>query len=215
MAESKQMAEATLISELSTMSKDATGNNSTFITENEELLDRYLGNPYGDEVPEQSSVISQDVMDVVEADMPSHARIFLGPGEILKFKPITSKSEDKKEAEDKTKYVNWQVREQPWSFPVLHGFIKNAEIQKLSVVKYFIDENTEVEEHKKTGLSDEELALFKESLEGKDVKSVEIVREEEAEDTGDEGENTVVIKVERTTKTVKIINVPLESFRMT
>jgi len=210
-----QMNEGTLHKELDNLTEDATGNNSTFTAENEELLDRYLGNPYGDEVPERSSVISQDVMDVVEADMPSLARIFLGPGEILKFKPITTKDEDKKEAEDKTKYVNWQIREQPWSFPVLHGFIKNAEIQKISVVKYFIDEKTEVEEHKKTGISDEELAVFMESLKGKDVKKVEIVREEEAEDTGDEGENTVVIKVERTTKNVKIINVPLEKFRMT
>jgi len=210
-----QMNEATLIKELDTMTHDAVGNNSTFIAENEELLDRYMGNLYGDEEAEKSKVISQDVMDVVDSDMPSMARIFLGPGEILKFKPNTSKEEDKQEADDKTKYVNWQVREQPWSFSVLHGFIKNAEIQKLSVVKYFIDESTEIEEHKKTGLSNEELALFQESLGGKDVKSVKIVREEEAEDTGDEGENTVVIKVERTTKNVKIIGIPLETFRMT
>lgn len=216
MAESKQMNEATLNKELDTMSDDATGNNSTFIRENEELLDRYMGNPYGDEETEKSSVISQDVMDVVDSDMPAMARIFLGPGEILKFKHNTSKPEDKKEAEDKTKYVNWQVREQPWSFEVLHGFIKNAEIQKISVVKYFIDERTEVEEHKKTGLSNEDLAVFQESLEKeKDVKSVEVVREEEVEDAGDEGENTVVLKVERTTKNVKIIDVPLETFRMT
>jgi len=209
------MSESTLITELDLLTHDATGNNSTFIKENECLLDRYLGNPYGDEVAEQSSVISQDVMDVVEADMPSLARIFLGPGEILKFKPITSKDEDKQEAEDKTKYVNWQVREQPWSFQVLHGFIKNAEIQKLSVVKYFIDENTEVEEHKKTGLSDEELAVLQSDLEGEpNVESVDIVREE-TDDTGDEGENTVVFKVERTTKNVMIVDVPLESFRMT
>ena len=209
-----QMNEATLLSELDNLTNDATGNNSTFISENEHLLERYLGMPYGDEKPERSSVISQDVMDIVEADMPSLARIFLGPGEILKFKPITAKDEDRQEAEDKTKYVNWQIREQPWSFSVLHGFIKNAEIQKASVVKYLIDERTEVEEHKKTGISDEELAVFQKTLEGKDVKSIEIVREEVDEDAGDEGENTVVIKVERTTKNVRIVDVPLESFRM-
>ena len=82
-----QMSEATLNSELDLMTHDATGNNSTFIAENEYLLDRYEGNPYGDEEPERSKVISNDVMDVVEADMPSLARVFLGPGEILQFKP--------------------------------------------------------------------------------------------------------------------------------
>jgi hypothetical protein len=207
-----QMTEETLLHELDQMSSDATGNNSTFIAENEYLLDRYEGNPYGDEEPERSKVISNDVMDLVEADMPSLARIFLGPGEILKFKPNKkSNEEDVKEAESKTKYVNWQIRQQPWSFPVLHGFMKNSLMQKVSVVKYFIEETTEIEEHKKTGLSNEELAVFKESLEGEDVKSVEVVREEE----GDSEENTVVIKVERTSKPVKAMGIPLETFRMT
>jgi hypothetical protein len=207
-----QMNEETLNLELNRMTDDATGNNSTFIKENEYLLDRYLGNEYGDEQPERSKVISNDVMDVVEADMPSLARVFLGPGEILKFRPNKKSNEaDRTEAESKTKYVNWQVREQPWSFTVLHGFIKNALIEKTSVVKYFIEENTEVEEHKKTGLSDDELAIFQDSLDGEDVKSVEVVREEQ----GDTEENAVVIRVEKTRKEVKILGVELEDFRMT
>lgn len=202
----------TLKTQLDLLSKDATGNNSTFISKNEYLLDRYEGNPYGDEMPERSKVISNDVMDIVEADMPALARVFLGPGEILRFKPNKkSNEEDAKEADSKTKYVNWQVREQPWSFPVLHGFIKNALIETLSVVKYYVEETTEVEEHKKTGLSDDELALFQQSLEGEDVKSIEVDREEE----GDNGENGVVIKVERTTKSLRVVGVPLENFRMT
>ena len=168
-----QMTEETLLHELDQMTSDATGNNSTFTAENAELLDRYEGNPYGDEVEERSKVVSNDVMDIVEADMPSLARVFLGPGEILRFKPNKkSNDDDTKEAESKTKYVNWQVREQPWSFPVLHGFIKNALIHKISVIKYFIEETTEVEEHKKTGLSNDELAVFEESLKGEDVKRV-------------------------------------------
>jgi hypothetical protein len=206
-----QMTEATLLHELDQMTHDATGNNSTFTAENAELLDRYEGNPYGDELPERSKVISNDVMDIVEADMPSLARIFLGPTEILRFKPNKKNEEDVNEAESKTRYVNWQVREQPWSFSILHGFIKNALIEKTSVVKYFIEETTEIEEHKKTGLSNEELAVFQESLEGEDVKKVDVVREEQ----GDTEENTVVIKVERATKTAKMQGVPLETFRMT
>lgn len=207
-----KMTEATLLHELDQMTSDATGNNSTFTAENADLLDRYEGNPYGDEQAERSRVVSNDVMDVVEADMPSLARVFLGPGEILRFKPNRKRNDqDREEAESKTKYVNWQVREQPWSFSVLHGFIKNALIQKTSVIKYFIEETTEIEEHKKTGLSDIELAEFEQSLKGEDVKSTEIVREEE----NDTEENTVVIKVERTQKIAKMIGVPLETFRMT
>lgn len=205
------MNEATLNHQLDILTTDATGNNSTFIKENEYLLDRYEGNPYGDEVPERSKVVSNDVMDVVEADMPSLARIFLGPSDVLKFKPNTRKPDDVKEADEKTKYVDWQIRKQPWSFQVLHGFIKNAEINKLSVVKYYIEETTEIEEHKKTGLSNEELALYQESLQGEDVKDIEIVREEENGDT----ENEIVFKVKRTRQSVKVVDVALENFRMT
>jgi hypothetical protein len=204
------MNDLQLNNELDKLTHDATGNNTKFISDNAEYLKRYMGEPYGNELAERSKVISQDVQDVVESDMPSLARIFLGPTDIMKFKPTSAKEDDVKEAEDKTKYVNWQIRDQEWSFETLFGFIKNAEIQKVSVVKYYIEENTEVEEHKKTGLSDEELAIFEQSLEGEDVKSVEVVREEE----GDE-ENTVVVKVEKTRKQVKIKNVELENFRMT
>lgn len=207
-----QMNEATLNQELDQLSQEATGNNPRFIRENEELLDRYYANPYGDEQPERSKVISNDVMDVIEADMPSLVRVFLGPGEILKFKPNTTSEEDTTEADSKTKYVNWQIREQPWSFSVLHGFIKNALIEKTSVVKYFIEESTQVEEHQKTGLSDEELAVFQESLAGEDVNSIEVVREEIDEEGA---ESSVTIRVEKVRKMVKIAGVELEDFRMT
>ncbi len=204
------MNDEDLVIELNKMSMDATGNNATFMALNAELLDRYEGNPYGDEVPERSKVVSNDVMDLVEADMTSLARVFLGPNDIIKFKPNrSSNDEDKKEADQKTKYVDWQIRSQPWSFPVLQGFIKNALLQKLSIVKYFYEETTDVQEHRKKGLSNQELASYKESLNGEDVESVEIVREEE----GDE-ENTIVFRVKRTTKSVKLYNVPLENFRM-
>ena len=204
------MTAAKLNLELDNLSKDATGNNPVFIAENECLLDRYMGNPYGDELPERSKVISNDVMDVVDSDMVSLARVFLGPGDILKFKPNTGSEEDVKEAEDKTKYVDWQVRRQPTSFNTLHGFIKNALIQKASVVKYFFEETEEVEEHKKTGYSDEELAVFQEGLQGEDVISVDVDREEQGEDG-----NTVVIKVKKKRKKVTIKDVKLENFRLT
>jgi len=140
-----QMNEGTLHLELDKMTHDATGNNPKFIRQNEELQDRYEGNPYGDEQPLLSKVVSNDVADVVESDMPTMARVFLGPGDILRFKPLKAGDDHKEEADSKTKYVNWQIRDQEWSFPVLHGFIKNAEINKLSVVKYFIQETTEIE----------------------------------------------------------------------
>jgi len=207
------MKDADLLHIIDTAVQDTTAFDATFMRENEDLLDRYLGNLYGDEKAEQSKVISNDVMDVVEADMPALARIFLGSGEVIKFKPNKTKDEaDVKEADLKTKYVNWQIRDQDWSFPTLLGWIKNTEIQKTGVIKYFVEETTEVEEHRKEGYSDAELALFEESLEGEDVKSIDITeRSEENED----GTFDVLFKVEKTRKEVKLKNVPLERFMIT
>jgi hypothetical protein len=95
---------------------------------------------------------------------------------------------------------------------VLHGWIKNAEIQKTGVVKYFVEESTEVEEHRKEGYSAAELALFEESLQGEDVKSIEITERTEEDEAG---RFDVLFKVEKTRKEVKIKNVPLERFMIT
>ena len=208
-----KMKDADLLHIIQTAVADTTAFDDVFMGENEDLLDRYLGNPYGDEKAEQSKVISNDVMDVVEADMPALARIFLGSGDVIKFKPNKSSNDaDVKEADQKTKYVNWQIREQDWSFPTLHGWIKNAEIQKTGVVKYFVEETSDIEEHTKDGYNAAELALFEESLEGEDVKSIEITeRTEENQD----GRFDVTFRVEKTRKEVKIKNVPLERFMIT
>ena len=207
------MKDSDLLNILDTAVQDTTAFDATFMRENEDLLDRYLANPYGDEMPERSKVVSNDVMDVVEADMPSLARIFLGPGEILKFKANRKSNEDDvKEANDKTKYVNWQIRDQEWSYPTILGWIKDAEIQKMGVVKYFIEETTEIEEHKKTGLSPIEMTLIEESLEGEEVKSIKITERGEEDELG---RFDVTFRVERTTKQVRIRNVPTERFLIT
>lgn len=208
-----QMSTIDLLNTIDLAIADTTAKDGSFMQQNEDLLDRYEGNAYGDELPERSKVISNDVMDVVEADMPPLARIFLGPGEVLKFKPNKrSNQEDVEEADQKSKYVDWQIRQQPWSFGVLHGFIKAAEIQKTAVVKYFIEETSEVEEHKKTGYSAQELAMFEDSLQGEDVESVEIT------ERGPEDENgtfDVKFKVSKKRKSVVIRGVPLENFLIT
>lgn len=211
-----RMNDSVLTSVLNSAVADSTAYDATFMQENEYLLERYLGMPYGDEKPERSKVISNDVQDIVEADMPSLTRIFLGSGQVMKFEPNRpSNPQDVKEADQKTKYVDWQVRKQPWSFRTLFGWMKNAEIHKASVVKYYIEENTEVEEHQKHGLSPEEITLFMESLQGENVQRVEIVERGEETYDGLSVRMDVKFRVEMTRKCVKIRNIPLERFVIT
>lgn len=199
-----------LLNIINTAVEDSTAQDHTFLRENEDLLDRYLGNPYGNEEPNRSKVVSNDVADVVESDLPSLVRIFLGSGEVLKFKPNkSSNKEDVEEAKQKTKYVNWQVRNQEWSYSVLTGWIKDALIQKTGVVKYFVDETTEVEEHRKKGLSPIEMTMFQDSLEGEDVESIEITERSEDDENG---LMDLTFRVKKTRRQTKIVGIPTERF---
>jgi hypothetical protein len=63
-----------LLTILNTGVQDTTAFDSVFMAENENLLERYLGRPYGNELPNRSSVISNDVMDVVESDLPPRSK---------------------------------------------------------------------------------------------------------------------------------------------
>lgn len=205
------MTENELVTLLTQAKEDCAIYTGEFMKENEKYLEAYLGLKTGEfkANPEESGVVSNDVADVVEADMPSLARIFMGSGDILSFEANTDNEAEVQEAEDKTKYVNWVVRNQPESFKIQHDWLKDAEIQKASVVKYFYEEIEDVEEVEFEGLSEEELIEVIDSLKGPDVKTVEVMEQEQEE--GTEFFN-IKFKVTREIKKIRVINVPPESF---
>lgn len=180
------MTDDELCQRLSEGEADAISFNNTFGLENEENLEYYLGEPFGNEVPGQSSVVSTDCADVVEADMPSLARVFLGTGDIVTFQPNGSSEAEQKEVEEKTKYINWLVREQGHSFKTLHGWLKASEIQKMGVIKYFIEDIKTTKEVEFKGLSELEIEQTKEDLDGVNVKKIEVIKEEPSESTEDD-----------------------------
>jgi len=218
-----KMTESELIALLSQAEEDAATYNGEFSKENTKYLSAYLGEKTGEfsSIPNQSSVVSTDIADVIEADMPSLARIFLGSGDVVTFQPNTESEIEIQEAEEKTKYINWIVRSQPESFNIIHNWLKDAEIQKNGVVKYFIDEQKEVEVVEYEGVDAEEISQIIESLKGSKVDKVkvEVAEQEESEIIGEvPPENaTFNIKFRVTTERQKvcILNIPPESFLIT
>lgn len=206
------MNKVDLIETINGMIADAVTYNGDFMEKNEENLDFYLGNPFGDEVEGQSSAVSTDVADVVEADMSSLARVFLGPGDILKFEPLTQNPDDVREAEEKTAYINWIVRGQNTSFKTLIDWIKAAEIQSYAVVHFYPKEERTAEEIVYSGMNEDEIAQLKIDLQSeKNVSSVKIVAKEE------DGEDRykITFKVTRTKRKHVIENIPIENFIIT
>lgn len=217
------MTEPELVALLSQAEEDAATYNGEFSADNTKYLAAYLGNKTGEfsAIPNQSSVVSTDIADVVEADMPSLARIFLGSGDVVTFTPNTESEVEIQEAEEKTKYVNWIVRSQPESFSIIHNWLKDAEIQKNGVVKYFIEEQKDVEVVEYEGVDAEEVQAIIESLKGSKVDKVkvEVSEQEEVEVMGATPNDaaTFDIKFRVTTEKQKvcIINVPPELFLIT
>lgn len=209
------MTDNELVSIMAEAERQAAIYTGQFMAENTRYLNAYFGYKSGDFAanPNQSSVVSTDIADVVEADMPSLARVFLGSGDINTFIANTDNPVEIKEAEEKTKYVNWIVRNQPESFQILHNWMKDAEIQKNGVVKYFIEEQKEVEEHEYEGVNAQDLIEIQESLTGSDVDRVKIEVAEQ-EEVGEEVFN-IKFRVTTNKKKICIINVPPETFLIT
>ncbi|MGI9543269.1 MAG: portal protein [Cyclobacteriaceae bacterium] len=205
------MTESELLSTISEAERDAVGHSDWFMEINEDLLARYFADPYGDEEEEKSSVVSTDVADTVDADMTSLARTFLGSNEVITFQANTDNPEEIQEAEEKSKYVDWLVREQDWSYSVLMGWLKDAEIQKMGVVKYFVDEKESKQQVKYENVEPAEIDGIIRSLEGEDVKSIDIEEQEEREG----GAFDLKFSIIRNKKEIKIEGVPTENVLIT
>lgn len=197
-----QMSESTLLASVNQAKDDAVRNQGEFIKRSEDFMRRYLGDKYGNEVKGQSQVISTDVADTVESDMPALTEVFLSDNQIMSFEPKVFSQRASQESEQKNVYINSLIRDQEDSFATLHGWLKDTLIQKIGVVKYEYVEEQISEEIEYDGLDDDELVMILE-----DVKPENIL----GQDTDEDG-HYVKFKDERVKKDIKIRGIPTEDF---
>lgn len=207
----RRLTEGEYLSLLRSYEADAIQVNGDLNVENEELLRRYKGELYGDEQPERSKIVSNDVADVVEADMPSLARNFLGAAKIVIFEPNGQEQEDIDEAREKTEYIDWIVRGQRDSFRINHSFLKDILIEKVGALKYMIEERIEKRTITKQDISFEELTQVQDDLDGEDVQNIEIVERSEIRQGQDQETVDVTFEVTRIVREVNLMGIPLEN----
>lgn len=201
------MPEHELLALVNEAERDALVYSGDFIKENQELLEYYLQEPFGDEVEGQSQVISSDVQDLVEADMPALARVFLGAHEIIEFKPNSERESDIQEAEEKTQYINWIIQNQPDAYKTIHDWLKDAEMQKAGVLKISYEEPEQVKEVEYDGLNAQEIEALMLDLE-QDAEEVDLLGQRENED----GSFYLKFRIKRIKKQFVLRNVPTEEF---
>ncbi len=128
--------ENTLITILNSYESEARNSLSTRLTDDNEVDARYNAEPYGDELAGRSQVVSEDVKDVVESDMPALIRSLLNSGAINKFVATNPRDEaDVLEAKEKTDFVDWVIKGQPNSYKINYDFIKSNVMYKHGVLK--------------------------------------------------------------------------------
>lgn len=209
------MTDSELLVVLNSFESDSTAYNDEFMIINEELLRRYNKELYGDEEEGRSSVIATDVADLVDSDMTSLVRVFLGSGDVMVFEPNTDNPEEELEAEEKTKYVNYLIRGRPGSYKIVHDWMKDAETQKMGVVHYFLDEEKKTRTIKYEAINTIRVAELMAAIEGESesIDKVEIVEQLEIKDGQPEFPTfNVTFRITETKKQIEIKPIPTEDF---
>lgn len=149
---------------LDRLQNSATGAfNSSIGNHRSDLMKRYLGLHYGDEVDGRSKIVDTTVRDTIEAIKPELMDIFFGGDRVVEFVPRGE--EDIEAAEQETDVCNWIFQQQNDGFMILYNWITDALFQKTGYVKRYWDEQkrTEIEEYDE--LTPDEAALLLDELE--------------------------------------------------
>lgn len=179
----------------------------SYITDNNNLLDRYNAELYGDEEEGLSQFTTTEVADVVDADMVSLVRVFLGANHPVRFSPIYASEDAIKESEDLNIYIPWIIDNVEDSFRKQFDLLKSIEIQKTGWVEYGVREIEKTETKEYEGISREEFQARLDELQNTDgIDEVEI----ESEDTENGTEYNFAVKLTRKRKEFFIDNVPWE-----
>jgi len=108
---------------------------SDLSTQRKEALKYYLGEPLGNETEGRSSVVSQDILEVVESILPSLMRMFTQSDKMVNFEP--QQAEDVPYADQITDYCNFIFNRDNNGFEILHSMFKTALLQKNGFCKIY------------------------------------------------------------------------------
>lgn len=165
-------------------------------------MERYYGEPYGDEIEGRSQYVGRDIADTIEWIMPSLMKIFMSSDEIVRFEP--QNQEDEAGAKQATDYLNYLFQRRNPGFVILYTWFKDALLCKNGFIKVYWEDKKRVRKESYKGLSMDEAALIMQNMQAEGVE-VEVERAEQ----GDSG-LSVVLKLTTSSGTICIEPVPPE-----
>jgi len=141
----------------------------------------FYGEKFGNEVDNQSQIVSRDVADTVSHIMPSLMRIFASSKDYVQFQP--RHPEDEAAAKQASEYVNWIVANQNPGYKIIQNWMHDALVFRLGVVKFFWQEPEFDPPETYDGLTEGGLALLMQD-DGVEILEQEIVYAAYGEDEG-------------------------------
>ncbi len=186
-------------------------------SDRENALDRYRGEPYGDEVEGQSQFVTTDVRDTIEAVMPQIIEMFVGDENPVEFS--ARDAEDVEQARMESEYVRHVYNQQNDGFMTTYSWVKDGLMFKNGVVKSYWDERVDEEQETYEGKSYLEYLQIASEMEIEEVTAT-IGEEEYSLDELEQLSPEMVmfakfdftVKIEEDNSQVRIYPVPPENF---
>ena len=141
--------------------------------------DYYYGRPFGGEERGRSQVVSTDVRDATQAQIPDLMGIFMGSDDVVEFRPQSE--EDVQMARQQTDYINLIVREDNDGYLNFHSAFKDALVRKVGFFKWWWEEYDRVRGYTHTQISEQALMILIQDAKKNDGE-VEILARSETEE---------------------------------
>jgi len=169
-------------------------------------MERYLGEPNGNEMEGRSAVQSRDVLDVIEWILPSLIRIFSSTDRAVELDPVGP--EDEQQAKQETDFLNYLFYKKNKGFLILYTWFKDALLSKNGIVKVYAEEEKEVKREEYSDISDVEYyALLADS-------NLELIEHTEEVHVSDQGQpynvHDCVFLCKKEYTEIKVDNIPPE-----
>jgi len=156
--------------------------NSEVSQEREESMERYLGEPMGNEIEGRSTVVSRDILETIEWIMPTLMEIFVS-GNAVEFEP--THQDDVQQAKQESDYLNYVFYKKNPGFLIAYTWFKDALLSKTGTVKVYAEENEEVKKEEYHNLLDIELHAL---VADDDVEIIEKTEHKESIQLDDSGQ---------------------------
>lgn len=150
------------------------GENSALHENRAFLMDSYNCEPYGDEVEGKSKVVTADVFEVVEGQLPTLIKLFTQGDKIAKFTP--SRPEYEAEAEQKELLCDWVFSQQHDATKLIHSQLKDGLLQYTGILEVYWDDSEEIQDELEfTGQTQEDLIALqlRDDIEITEVEEIE------------------------------------------